>query len=252
MCRATLILLALLAPAIACAEPAVVTFKTTVAGRQEKRRALECRPKGDGPFPVVVFNHGSVVDGWGWPGATGRGYRLDRLCEALAGEGMVVFAPIREAAPRGRGFMAYEPVYREIVAGAVDHARTLPGVDPARVGLAGFSMGGLVTFLVSTDRADLRAVALLAPAAGRGLLQQSLPRARLINAPVLALVEASDMPAITQGVEGIGRALAEAGRDVRVVRYDRGGGHELFYDLGYWWDDLRSFLRRRLGLEGAQ
>ena len=249
---AAALLLVLTLPRLAAADPESVTFTAWVNGREESRRALICRPPGDGPFPVVVFNHGSIVDGWGWPGASGRGYRLDRVCEALARDGMLVFAPIREPAPRGRGFQAYEPAYREIVTSAVDHAKRLPGVDPARVALAGFSMGGLVSFQVSTDRDDLRAVVLLAPAAGRGVLHASLPRARHVTAPVLVLVEATDVPPIRQGVDDLARALGEAGRAVTVVRYDRGGGHELFYDLGYWWDDARGFLRGRLGIEGAR
>ena len=254
MCRrlAAALVMALALPISAAAGPESVTFNARVASREEPRRALLCRPEGAGPFPVVVFNHGSIVDGWGWPGASGRGYRLDRVCEALAREGMVVFAPIREAEPRGRGFQTYEPVYRDIVASAVDHAKRLPGVDPNRIALAGFSMGGLVSFQVSMDRDDLRAVALLAPAAGWGVLQESLPRARRVTAPVLILVEAGDVRAIRHGVDTLERALGEGGRTVKVVRYDRGGGHELFYDLGYWWDDLRGFLRERLSLEGPR
>jgi len=246
-------LLILLGTAIAAwAEPATVTFTALVGDRKEERRALVCRPPGTRPFPVVVFNHGSIVDGWGWPGAASRGYRLDHVCEAIAGQGIIVLAPIREPAPRGRGFQHYEPAYRDVVSSAIDHAKTLTGVDATRVGLVGFSMGGLVSYQVSTERKDLRAVALLAPAAGRGVLAQSLSRARDVSAPVLLLVEAGDGAHILAGVAALERALGEHGRPVKVIRYERGGGHELFYDVGYWWEDLKSFLRERLGLEGAR
>lgn len=32
----------------------------------------------------------------------------------------------------------------------------------------------------------------------------------------------------------------------RVIRYNKGGGHKLFYDVGYWWDDFKAFLREHL------
>ena len=58
-------------------------------------------PEGAGPFPAVIFNHGSIVDGLGWPGATKRGYQLDAICQTLAEDGFLAFAPIREKVPRG-------------------------------------------------------------------------------------------------------------------------------------------------------
>ncbi len=120
-----------------------MSFPVKVAERPGERRALVCVPKGQPPFAAVVFNHGSIVDMLGWPGATQRGYRLDRVCEALAAEGYFVFAPIRENSARGRGFREYEDAYREIVLQAVDHVKTLAGVDGSRIALAGFSMGGV-------------------------------------------------------------------------------------------------------------
>jgi len=238
--------------ALVLADAQITSYKSVVGGKEETREALLCMPKGDGPFPVAVFNHGSIVDGWGWPGARARGYQLDRVCEALASEGIVTFAPIREISPRGRGFMRYEEKYREIVMRALDHAKTLAKVDPSRVALVGFSMGGLVSFLVSTDRSDLRALALLAPAAGRGVIGENVQRASAISAPTLVLIEASDAPPIHRGVNVIERTMRGQNKNIKVVRYDRGGGHELFYDLGYWWDDLRLFLREHLSSPGAR
>lgn len=246
------VLIALAHNAPVLADARITSYKSVVGGKEETREALLCMPKGDGPFPVAVLNHGSIVDGWGWPGARARSYRLDRVCEALESEGIVTFAPIREINPRGRGFMSYEEKYREIVMRAVDHAKTLAKVDPARVALVGFSMGGLVSFLVSTDRNDLRALALLAPAAGRGVIGANVQRASAISAPTLVLIEASDAPPIHRGVNMIERTMRDQNKNIKVVRYDRGGGHELFYDVGYWWDDLRLFLREHLSNPGTR
>ena len=114
------------------AEPQQLTFPVNVAAHAGERRALVCAPKGPPPFAAVVFNHGSIVDMMGWPGATQRGYRLDRVCEALAAEGYFVFAPIRENTARGLGFPDYEDAYREIVLQAIDHVKALPEVDVSR------------------------------------------------------------------------------------------------------------------------
>ncbi len=228
------------------AEPQQLTFPVKVAERAGERRALVCAPKGPPPFAAVVFNHGSIVDMMGWPGATQRGYRLDRVCEALAEEGYFVFAPIRENSARGRGFQDYEDAYREIVLQAIDHVKALAGVDSTRIALAGFSMGGLVSFKVALERSDLRAVALLAPAFGRGLLGEAAKSADRISAPMLVMVEQSDGAPILRGVGILEQALGSRGKPLRLVRYDRGGGHELFYDIGYWWDDLKAFLHQHL------
>jgi dienelactone hydrolase len=234
----------LIAPAQA--EPQQRTFPVKVAERAGERRALVCVPKGPPPFAAVVFNHGSIVDMMGWPGAMRRGYRLDRVCEALAAEGYFVFAPIRENAARGRGFQDYEDSYREVVLQAIDHVKTLAGVDSSRIALAGFSMGGLVSFKVALERSDLRAVALLAPAFGRGLLGEAAESADKLSAPVLVMVEQSDGAPILRGVGILEHTLGTLGKPLRLVRYDRGGGHELFYDVGYWWSDLRAFLHEHL------
>lgn len=212
----------------------------------DERSALVYAPKGQGPFAAVVFNHSSIVDGWGWPGASQKGYLLDKLCEKLAAEGYFVFAPIREKYPRGKGFKSYEDTYREIVLQAIDYVKTLPEVDKTRIALVGFSMGGLVSFKVALERSDLNAVALLAPAGGRGLLVQATAEAAHLSAPLLVMVEESDAWPILQGVAAIENETRAHGKSLRLVRYNRGGGHKLFYDVGYWWEDFAAFLHEHL------
>lgn len=223
------------------------SFPVKLGERVDERSALVCAPKGQGPFAAVVFNHGSIVDGWGWPGASQHGYRLDNVCEKLAAEGYFVFAPIREKYPRGKSFMSYEGTYREIVLQAIDHVKTLPEVDNTSVALVGFSMGGLVSFKVALERRDLRAVVLLAPAPGRGLLAEAAKDAGRLSAPLLVMVEESDAPQILRGVAAIEDATRAHGKPLLLVKHNRGGGHQLFYDVGYWWEDLAAFLREHLG-----
>lgn len=213
---------------------------------EEGRDALVCRPQGKGPFPAVVFNHGSIVDGWGWPGAASRGYQLETICETLAEEGFFVFAPIREKVPRGKGWMGYDDSYRQVVSAAVDHVKTLPGVDPSRIALMGFSMGGLTSLKVAVERKDLRALALLAPAWGRGEMAETVKAAPQLTAPVLLLVAGDDDRPILKGVAMLEQVLRSSGKEARVMRYERGGGHQLFYRVDYYWQDVREFLREKL------
>lgn len=222
------------------------SFPVKFGERAEERSAMVCAPKGEGLFPVVVFNHGTVVDQSGWPGAIGRGYRLDKLCAKLAAEGYFVFAPIREKYPRGESFMRYEDIYPEIVLQAIDYVKNLPEVDNTRVALVGFSMGALVSFKVALERKDLRAVALLAPAPSRRLMTVAAKVTASLSAPLLVMVEESDLPEVLRVVASIEDATRAHGKPCRLVRYNRGGGHKLFYDVGYWWEDLAGFLREHL------
>jgi dienelactone hydrolase len=166
----------------ACAEASPVSYR--FGG--ENRQALICRPEGKGPFPAVVYNHGRIADMEGTAGASERGYDLAEFCRALAKDGFLALAPIRDS---GRGDI---PGHREEVSRAVDYIKTLPDVDPSRVALMGFSRGGLLTLLVGVERRDLKALLILAPAPGRGRFAEAVLRVASLNSPVLLLVETGD------------------------------------------------------------
>ena len=226
------------------AEPSRISFPITGG---DQRDALLCKPAGPGPYPAVVFNHGSVVDMFGWPGARAQGYFLDEICQTLAQDGYFAFVPIREERAQGKGAAVYHNSYGPIVSSAIDHAKTLPEVDSSRIALAGFSMGGFTSFKVALERKDLKALILLAPATAHGLLGIAAKNVDSLSAPVLLLTEASDASNILQGAATLERAFKEHKKEARVIRYDRGGGHGLFYKVGYYWEDVRTFLRERLG-----
>ncbi len=221
----------------ACAEASPVSYR--FGG--ENRQALICRPEGKGPFPAVVYNHGRIVDTEGYDGASERGYDLDEFCRALAKDGFLALAPIRDSGTWDI------PGHREEVSRAVDYVKTLPDVDPFRVALMGFSRGGLLTLLVGVERRDLKALLILAPAPGRGRFAEAVLRVASLNSPVLLLVEEGDRSWIREDFEMLERALRAHGKEMRAIRYDRGGGHRLFWDAGYFWKDARSFLREHLG-----
>lgn len=203
-------------------------------------QALVFRPEGQGPFPVVIYNHGMVVDLHGLSGASGYGYEIEKMCQTLADNGYFVFAPIRQSGRRNLGG------HKREVDRAIDYVKNLPDVDPSRIGLMGFSRGGLLTLMVAVERSDLKALVILAPAPGRGHFARAVRQVSSINAPVLLLVEESDDQEILDDFEMLSRSLTELGKKRRIKKYNRGGGHRLFYTVGYYWDDVHSFLKESL------
>ncbi|MBI3000442.1 MAG: hypothetical protein HYY46_18605 [Deltaproteobacteria bacterium] len=45
--------------------------------------------------------------------------------------------------------------------------------------------------------------------------------------------------------------MKKHGKQAKVIRYSQGGGHELFFNVGYYWGDVRAFLREKLAAEGS-
>lgn len=110
---------------------------TTVSG-------VLLRPRGRGPFPALVLNHGYIE-----PSVYVTGQGLAREQDRLAREGFVVLHTDY------RGHAASDPAgdleretrlgYTRDTLHAVASLKRLPYVDPDRVGMLGRSMGGGVT-----------------------------------------------------------------------------------------------------------
>jgi dienelactone hydrolase len=202
-----------------------------------RNEALIFKPQGKGPFPAVVYNHGMVVDLLGLKGAEQNGYELRSICRTLAESGYLVFAPIRKS---GKGDILG---HKYEVGRAIEYVKSLPTVDSSRIGIIGFSRGGLLSLMLAAERNDLKYVVLLAPApGGRGYLEQAVGHIPEISAPVLILVEQSDNEEILSGFDSICRALKDSGKEFEAIKYTKGGGHKLFYRVDYYWDDLLKFL----------
>jgi hypothetical protein len=95
-----------------------------------------CRPAGDGPFPLIVSNHGGFAGLPAWNGGA---------CEEAARAGYVQIEPAFRGQDGSEGFV-------EMCSGEVDDALRMleialqmPEVDPARVAMWGTSHGGCVT-----------------------------------------------------------------------------------------------------------
>ena len=204
---------------------------------------LVCKPAGQAPFAVVIWNHGLVRDPATFANAQ-RGWR--NMCEALAAEGYLAYIPIRRfvrnLGPADIGREADE------ISKAVNTVIAMPDVDRSRVAIMGHSRGATLALMVAVKRRDLAAVILTAPAPiPPKFLGDTMDRVRSMPGPVLLMVENSDELGGLDATRDIDERLKRRSKDDhRTIRYDRGGGHFLFVKKDYWWDDLRSFLDEKL------
>ncbi len=133
--------------ALLTARPATayVTFATLHAEPLTVAAQLRVPTPRQGPVPAVVIVHGSA-------GVDGRG---EALAAALNAGGMAtleidMWTPRRVAHPLARPDHAAETLPDAF--GALRFLATRPEVDGARVGIAGFSWGGVVSLLSATTR----------------------------------------------------------------------------------------------------
>lgn len=130
---------------------------------------------------------------------------------------------------------------------AVDHVKTLPDVDSSRVAVTGNSRGGLLTLIVGVEQKGLKALVIMAPAEVGRNFSATLSRVSALDAPVLLLVEAGDESEYQNNFDALDQILREHGKEVKSIRYDRGGGHSLFHSAGYYLQDVKAFLHEKLG-----
>ncbi len=114
-------------------------------------------PKGEGPFPVVIVNHGFIQ-----PSSyqTTSAYTLP-LADALARNGYLTLHPdYRNYGGSGQGPNPFRIGYAIDVLNLVQLAKTLPNARPDRIGMLGHSMGGGITSRVLVATPDVKAAVL--------------------------------------------------------------------------------------------
>jgi dipeptidyl aminopeptidase/acylaminoacyl peptidase len=125
-------------------------------------------PKGDGPYPLLMLNHGYIATS-----VYTRGRGLKREQDYLARHGFAVFhsdyrshAESDESPDTERRVYDAGLEYSMDVANAVNAIRAakLPTVNAERVGMLGHSMGGGVSLNIAVARPEaINALALYAP-----------------------------------------------------------------------------------------
>lgn len=199
-----------------------------------------CTPKGKGPFPAVIYNHGGL--------GTTIGGAPSETCKALAKDGYIGFSPIRRPT---------RPLSNHLddVMAAVRYVKNLTIADNSRIGIIGFSRGGMLAYQAASKSNDFKAVVIMATAMGKRGRGLDLSEADSIHAPVLALVAENDTGShrtqgmnTLEGTKKLAHALAQAGKDVKLIVYPPYGsdGHTLFFSVGDYWYDVINFLKRHL------
>ncbi len=210
------------------------------------RDALQDAPvSGDGPFPLVIYSHGSG----------GTSYIASFFTETLASHGYVVAAPnhlgntalelVIGSADDPEKIAYNRPLDTSLVitellegsdGGPLDFDVALgEAIDPERIGVTGHSFGGFTAVAnaggLDTDRGDIEvdervdAIALMAP------FTNAMPAETLeaVSVPVLAITGTED--ATTPIATDTTPAL-EAARSAYNFQIDlEGGGHQSFTDV---------------------
>jgi proline iminopeptidase len=194
-------------------------------------------PDGAGPFPTVIWNHGSEHNPGGGP-------QFDSVAAMFVPAGYAVFAPMRRghgdsqgewiqdaihATMRSQGEAAAERLMVRMMGSeqlddqlaGVAYARTLPFVDGSRTVVAGCSYGGIETLLAAERGAGLKAALSISPAAlswrGHAVLQDRLVQAvRKIDIPVLLIQPPKD--ASLEPARVLGDAARRAGKRSFVAK----------------------------------
>ncbi|WP_322071209.1 alpha/beta hydrolase family protein [Paraburkholderia bannensis] len=121
-------------------------------------------PDGDGPFPILLLNHGRSPTDRGTPPR----FRYTRQVAFFVKQGFAVFEPTRIG--YGQFGTQFDPEYsgkcrQKDYAPMIDAARTeelavlsyakqQPHVDPSRIVIVGQSVGGFVTTAMAADNPD--------------------------------------------------------------------------------------------------
>ncbi len=225
------------------------------------------RPDGDGPFPVVIYNHGT------------RDSRervsspFPHVGKMLTRAGYAVLVPERRGYGKSDGAIWWQEVGSDqarlitrlqaetddVLAG-IDYLRTLPYVDTKRLAVMGWSFGGVVTMLAATRSTAFLAAVDQAGGAltwdGNGHMRSALIGAAEKSAvPTLFMVAKNDRT--TLSVTTLADIFKKRNVPHKLVIYEPftpsrpGGvapGHVLFSSQGasLWEKDVIEFLGRYL------
>lgn len=229
------------------------------------------KPEGAGPFPVVIYNHGSRI------ARDKEEMPFVYVGEMLTHSGYMVVVPERrgygksdgetfgEAVGEDRGprFVARVEEETDDVLAAVGFAKTLPCADTTRMGVMGWSFGGITSVFAASRSSALHVVVDQAGAALTWNRSPAMQRALKdaagkIHVPLLGMVAEND--ATTESVKAVVREAEKHGAIAKLIVYPAfapresqgiAPGHMIFGKEGWriWETDVQAFLGEYLSRE---
>ena len=189
---------------------------------------VDLKVNGDGAYAYVAqpddnAKHPGVVLIQEWWGIEPH---IRDLAHKLAAEGFVVAVPdlfhgkvVTEPDEAQKMVMMIagniDKAVREII-GALETVKAMPNVEPKKLGLIGFCVGGLLTLLVASRYPDLGVVVAFYP----GGYDPKPEDVAKINAPVLAFYGRRDPSIPMEQVDKIEKMFKAAGKDYTAKVYD--------------------------------
>jgi dienelactone hydrolase len=135
------------------------------------------KPEGDGPFPIVLFASGNGGGGMDWvlDATRNQSWTQEQFVKAgyavawtrYRAEVELAYAnygKLIEDTRQGRQLLNRGPLEYEDMISIIEYVKTLPYVDPARVGYMGMSHGGEMAFKITSEYDGLRAAIASEPA----------------------------------------------------------------------------------------
>jgi len=135
------------------------------------------KPAGDGPFPMVLFASGNGGGGMAWvqDATDNSSWTQEQFVKAGYAVAWMRYRAEVELAyhkigklvqdiRQGRQLLNRGPLEYEDVISIIEYVKTLPYVDPARVGYMGMSHGGEMAFKITSEYHGLKAAIASEPA----------------------------------------------------------------------------------------
>lgn len=192
----------------------------TIAVNDNPMRCYLALPQATQIPGVLVCMHGPGVDEF-----------IQDICERLAAHGVAALAPDlyhRQPEPREEPWTKIKDTEAlQDMAKAVKELKALADVDPARVGVIGFCMGGRLAFLHAANDPALRTAVVFHGGnilIARDGLPSPFEQAQKIQAPILGLFGADDQNPSPADVQKIDAELARWGKAHEFHSYV-GAGH---------------------------
>ena len=223
----------------------VIESRTSFKSQQKEIEVERFEPKGEGKRPAVVVLHGSL-------GMTIGGPTFRDVARRLARRGFVVHV-VHYFDATGTIFASQAmmidkfPIWLTVVADALTQLSRQPNVDPDRIGLVGYSLGGYLSLSLATF--DDRAAAVVDYYGG---LPVPLAREVAELPPILILHGDNDRIVPLSEAKSLESLLREKNLPFEMKVYE-GQGHGF---IGPEAEDAAvrtvSFMERRIKTPGAR